>query len=63
MPLHYIFQGLDLFRPAVAANVVSVDIERWMVNKQQCWAIRLVAERLVEPGLAFFAKASLALAD
>jgi hypothetical protein len=62
MPAYDVFKRSRLIGPAVATDVVIVDVERRMVDKKQGWAIRLFSERLVEPGLAFLAKASLTFA-
>jgi hypothetical protein len=63
VPAHDVGQRNDLLGPAVAADVMVIDIKWGMMNKQQCRLAWLIAKHRVEPSLARRTKHALALID
>jgi hypothetical protein len=63
VPADNVLQCRSLFRTTVAPDLMITDIERRMVDKQQCRPVGLLGQYTVEPVLSRCAETPLALAD
>jgi hypothetical protein len=54
-----IFRMLEL---PVSTNIVAADIERWVMDEEDCGPMRVLRERLFQPSLPRFAEDALSFA-